>query len=111
MKIKHPVLLQAATEAIKIAKAKGIFKLKILTDSKFLMNCVYDPGWYKKWKLNDWKKSDGETAKNAIELEAYDQAMKKGPTVLVKYQHVPGHRGIKGNEKADALARAGARKS
>ena len=37
--------------------------------------------------------------------------MEKRPTVLVKYQHVKGHKGIKGNEEADKLARAGARKS
>ena len=97
--------IQAITEAVKMAHAKGIQKLKILTDSKFAIQCVTE--WMPGWKKKGWKTATGQPVKNRAELEVLDRAMKESE-IKISWQHVRGHIGIHGNERADALARMGA---
>ena len=100
--------IQAVTEAIKLAKSHDMKKLKIHTDSNFLIDCVTK--WMKNWKKNGWMTTKNEPVKNRAELEALDEAIRQSPPLQIKYQHVSGHSGILGNEEADALARKGAQK-
>ena len=66
--------IEAATEAIKLAtKNGGIAKLKIHTDSDFLIQCVND--WMPGWKKKNWRTSVGEPVKNRKELEDLDEAI------------------------------------
>ncbi|XP_069686371.1 uncharacterized protein [Periplaneta americana] len=97
--------IQAATCAVDLAKRAGIAKLLIHTDSQFLISCI--TVWIHKWKTNDWKLKDGGPVKNKEDLIALDQALEG---ISVRWNHVRGHRGNHGNEMADALARAGAKK-
>lgn len=97
--------IQAATYAIELAKRAGIKKLLLHTDSQFLISCI--TVWIHKWKKNDWKLFDGGQVKNKDDLMALDEALEG---ISVKWDHVRGHRGNHGNEMADALARAGAKK-
>lgn len=97
----------ACTKAISIAGEKGVKKLKIMTDSQFTIDCVTK--WMKNWKNNGWKLKSGGPVKNEIELKALDSAIKNAKLTL-RWQHVPGHSGIYGNEQADRLAREAAQK-
>ncbi|XP_065577442.1 ribonuclease H1-like isoform X2 [Artemia franciscana] len=84
--------IQAAINAIEIASACGIEKLLIHTDSQFLINAATK--WIHGWKRRGWKLADGTAVKNQEDFKNY----------------VPGHKGIHGNEKADELARLGAKR-
>lgn len=95
--------IQAVTIAAKQAKQAGITKLKIHTDSKFMINCVTK--WMSKWKVNGWKTGNNKPVINKIELIELEEALK---SINVIWKHVYGHQGIHGNEMADKLAREGA---
>lgn len=97
--------IYAALRAIQQAKKVGVKKLIIKTDSSFLVNC--QTNWVKKWKKNGWKTSTGADVTNRDELQELD---KEEQDFSVTYIHVPAHKGIEGNEAADKLAKAGAKK-
>jgi len=94
--------IEAATKSIQVAKSCGITKLQINTDSQFLIRCIND--WLPKWKSNGWKKSDGGDVINKVQLE---DLVRSKADMEIKWNYVPGHRGIEGNEGADKLARDG----
>ncbi|XP_046820804.1 ribonuclease H1 [Vespa crabro] len=94
--------IQAVTVAARQAEKAGIKKLKINTDSKFLINCITN--WMPKWKKNGWKTATNKPVINKTELLEMEAALK---SLDVKWNHVNGHVGIYGNEMADKLARQG----
>ncbi|GAB0092782.1 Ribonuclease H1 [Sergentomyia squamirostris] len=98
--------IQAAWRAIQVAKQHGETKLRINTDSDFLIKSIekYMP----KWKLNGWKTANGQKVKNKDDFLRLDAEL--DGTIDVKWKHVRGHKGIYGNEQADLLARQGAAK-
>jgi len=95
---------EAVCVALEQAKTRGYKTLKILTDSKLLVNSVTK--WLPGWKRNNWKKSNGEVVLNRDLLERIDGMTGE---IDVRFEHVAGHAGIHGNEMADSLAREGAR--
>lgn len=95
--------IQAVTIAARQAQKAGIKKLKINTDSEFLINCKTK--WMKNWKARGWKTSNGRPVINKEELLEMESAI---APLQVSWNHVRGHRGIHGNEMADKLARQGA---
>ncbi|XP_051167907.1 ribonuclease H1-like [Leptopilina boulardi] len=95
--------IQAVTIAARQAQKAGIKKLKINTDSQFLINCKTK--WMKSWKAKGWKTADGRPVINKEELLEMEAAI---APLQVSWNHVRGHRGIYGNEMADKLAREGA---
>jgi len=97
--------IQAATIAISQAKGLRISKLDVHTDSQFLINCITK--WMPNWKRNNWMTADRKPVKNKEDLLALDQVLASG-SVAVKWTHVRGHAGVRGNEEADRLARIGA---
>ncbi|XP_076232472.1 ribonuclease H1 isoform X2 [Calliopsis andreniformis] len=94
--------IQAVTIAAKQAKEAGIGKLKINTDSKFLLQCIQN--WMPRWKANGWKTINNKPVINKTELLEMEEAL---TSLTVDWNHVNGHVGIYGNEMADKLARAG----
>ncbi|XP_018564076.1 ribonuclease H1 [Anoplophora glabripennis] len=96
--------IQACVQALKVIKSHGEDKAKILTDSEFTINCMTK--WIKNWKKNNWKTASGGSVKNKEDLQILDTIMKTFTDI--KWVHVAGHNGIKGNEEADKLARQGA---
>ena len=99
--------IEAAIAAVYAARAAGISKLCINTDSQFMIDCMTK--WVKSWKKNGWKTAVKEDVKNKEELIKLDSLLSKDSSVTVQWNHVRGHRGIEGNEEADRLARAGAK--
>ncbi|XP_077288322.1 ribonuclease H1 [Arctopsyche grandis] len=95
--------IQAATKAIQIANSKGVKKLVIKTDSKFVINAVTK--WMPNWKRKGWKLANGEPVKNEIDFKDLDKSIK---LLDIKWVYVTAHKGILGNERADQLARDGA---
>ncbi|XP_076654674.1 ribonuclease H1 isoform X2 [Halictus rubicundus] len=97
--------IQAVTMAARKAKEAGVTKLKIITDSQFLIKCINQ--WMPKWKRNGWKTAENKPVINKVELLEMEEALK---SLNIAWKHVNGHVGIHGNEMADKLARAGCKK-
>lgn len=83
------------------AKELGILKVRINTDSQYVMNSI--TMWLASWKAKGTADSKRKNIDLLLELES-----KLTGFVDVKWQHVRGHTGIFGNEEADRLANAGA---
>ncbi|XP_077274038.1 ribonuclease H1 isoform X2 [Temnothorax americanus] len=95
--------IQAVTVAARQAKKAGIKKLKINTDSKFLISCITK--WMPIWKRRGWKTVQGKPVINKTELLEMEKELN---SLTIAWKHVNGHIGIHGNEMADKLARDGA---
>lgn len=98
--------IQAATRAITDAAASNVTKLCINSDSHFVIKSITE--WIKGWKSRGWKKSSGGPVLNEVDFRALDQAIQENPQLEIKWQYVPAHSGIRGNERADELAKKGA---
>lgn len=97
--------IMAAVKALETAKDLGHKTLEIKTDSRYTINGATD--WCVRWKKNGWKTVNGTEVKNKNEFQKLAKLCEE---IDVKWTHVPGHKGIAGNEAADSLARSGANK-
>jgi len=93
--------LQAAIEALRATPAGSA--VTIYTDSQYVKNGLTD--WIKGWKKNGWKTAAKKPVKNEDLWVVLDD-LAAARSVVWKW--VKGHAGDPGNERADALARAGA---
>lgn len=73
------------------------------SDSKYVLNGI--TGWISGWKRNGWQTSARQPVKNADLWQALDAAAARHH---IDWRWVKGHAGDAGNERADALANAGA---
>ena len=83
-------------------------KVTIYSDSAYCINIL--TSWMHNWNKNNWKTSKGKTIKNLdiiSHLYILYQKFSKSQITLVK---VNGHKGIIGNELADALAQSSRKK-
>jgi ribonuclease HI len=92
--------LLAAIEALNSLKRPS--KVRLITDSVYVRDGVTK--WIHGWKRNGWKTSARKPVKNADLWKLLDEAASRHD---VEWRWVKGHAGNEGNEKADALARAG----
>lgn len=92
--------LKAAIEALNALKRPS--KVRLVTDSVYVRDGVTK--WIHGWKKNGWRTADKKPVKNAELWQALDEAAKRH---TVEWVWVKGHNGDPGNERADALARAG----
>lgn len=76
--------------------------VRVLTDSKYVEKGIKE--WIDGWKLRGWMTVGGTPVKNEDLWRRLDTA-REGRKVTWKW--VPGHRGVRGNERADELARQG----
>lgn len=79
--------------------------LTIYSDSKYFCESL-EKGWAKKWKENDWKKSNG---KKALNVELWDKLLNLTKMHIVKIKWVKGHAGNRFNERCDYLATSAAK--
>lgn len=78
-------------------------RLTVLTDSSYLIQGI--TGWIRGWKRRGWKTASGGAVLNRELWEALDAAV-GARAEAVDWVHVPGHAGVPGNERADAVASA-----
>lgn len=93
------------TAAIKaLQRFKTIFDLGtsaiLCTDSRYVVMGILE--WQYNWKANNWKNSSGKPVSNRDLWEELIYLTDLMPNI--KLQHVRGHSGIPGNERADELA-------
>lgn len=62
----------------------------------------------KNWKKKNWRLSSGGPVKNEIDFRKLDNVIGSNPQLDIRWKYVPAHTGIRGNERADELARQGA---
>ena len=74
------------------------------TDSQYVKNGITD--WIRNWKRRDWKTADKKPVKNVDLWTRLDAAVARHE---VKWLWVKGHAGDAMNERADELAREGAK--
>ncbi|MBN8996704.1 MAG: ribonuclease HI [Rhizobiales bacterium] len=92
--------LMAAISALEALKKPSAVDLH--TDSQYLRGGI--TGWIKGWKRNGWKTADRKPVKNDDLWKRLDAAAARHD---ITWHWVKGHAGTEGNERADALARAG----
>ncbi|XP_015111552.1 ribonuclease H1 [Diachasma alloeum] len=97
--------IQAATAACRIAVEFKIDKLRVYTDSDYLIKCMNE--WWDNWVMNGFMNANKKPVENKEMLLELKKVIEK---VDVKFQFVAAHTGVKGNEEADALAKGGAKK-
>jgi ribonuclease HI len=85
--------LQSLTEPVEV---------HVYTDSRYVQKGISE--WIHDWKRRGWKTASKEPVKNADLWRRLD-ALTAGHTI--EWRWVKGHAGHPGNERADALARAG----
>lgn len=91
------------------AVIKGLTALKtpcdvaVFTDSQYVRKGITE--WISGWKARGWLTADKKPVKNAELWRDLDEACARH---RVEWHWVRGHAGDPGNEKADALANAGA---
>jgi ribonuclease HI len=92
--------LTAAIEAFKsIENQKG--PVLICADSTYVIKGITQ--WLTGWKKRGWKTSAGESVANQEFWESL-HALTSARTESVEWRYVKGHKGIAGNERADAIA-------
>ena len=92
--------LQAAIEALRATKDAE--EVILYTDSQYVKNGINS--WIKGWKKNGWKTAARKPVKNQDLWQFLDEET-EGRSI--EWRWVKGHDGDPGNERADALARAG----
>ncbi|KAL3994307.1 RNase H family protein [Acanthocheilonema viteae] len=95
--------LTAVIRAIQTAIQRRYQHLIVRTDSKLLIQTMNS--WIHRWQKNDWKTLNGTAVKNQDLITQLSDLLEN---INVRFEHVAGHSGIFGNEKADEFARAGA---
>ena len=97
--------LRAAIKAVEVARDNGIQNLVINSDSKYVVLGITQ--WSDNWVSNGWKTANGDSVKNKEDWKQLLQLINDSD-ISITWKHVPGHRGISGNEEADKLAVRGA---
>ncbi|XP_015119041.1 ribonuclease H1-like [Diachasma alloeum] len=94
----------AAIEACKLCIRHDLKRVKIFTDSKYLISCMTEH--LDKWMKNGWLNVKAKPVVNQKLLKELDVLMHQ---LEVQLEYTPGHKGVYGNEKADELAKIGSR--
>ena len=92
--------LRAAIEALEVLKFPCAVTL--FTDSTYVKQGI--ESWISGWKRRGWRAASGKPVKNQDLWRRLDAARTRH---TVNWRWVKGHAGDPGNERADALARAG----
>ena len=91
-------------ELLGVIKALEVLKFPckviLTTDSKYVADSV-TKGWARKWKQNNWIKSD---KKKALNVELWERLLALLDVHDVTFNWVKGHAGHPENERCDRLA-------
>jgi len=95
--------LTAAIEGLSAFLPQG--SVEVRTDSSYLINGATK--WIKGWEQKGWITTAKKPVENRELWEALAVLLRQGD---VSFKYVPGHQGVPGNERADAIAQGFARK-
>jgi ribonuclease HI len=76
-------------------------EVRLYTDSQYVRRGVLE--WLPQWKARGWRTANKGAVKNQDLWQLLDQEVVKH---RIEWHWVPGHSGIPGNERCDALANA-----
>jgi ribonuclease HI len=91
--------LQAVIEALSALKRP--LQVRLYTDSQYVRRGVLE--WLPQWKARGWKTADRKPVKNQ---DLWQQLESAAARHRIEWHWVPGHAGVPGNERCDALANA-----
>jgi ribonuclease HI len=91
--------LQAVIEALRALTRPA--EVQVYTDSQYVRRGLLE--WLPQWKARGWKTADKKPVKNRDLWEMLDLEAAKHH---IEWHWVPGHAGVPGNERCDALANA-----
>ena len=91
--------LQAVIEALSALKRP--LQVRLYTDSQYVRRGILE--WLPQWKARGWKPADRKPVKNQ---DLWQQLETAAAQHRIEWHWVPGHAGIPGNERCDALANA-----
>ena len=105
--------LTAALVGLKtIAQAEGhpraLKNITLFADSLYVIRGMTE--WIRGWKFRGWVNSQGEPVANRDLWEELSTTIETNK-LHVRWSYVPGHAGIPGNERADAIAVAFAKRA
>jgi len=92
--------LTAVIEAL--AALKRPSQIVVHTDSQYVRLGITQ--WLAQWEKRGWKTADRKPVKN---VDLWQRLAELAARHRVDWRWVPGHAGIEGNERADALANRG----
>jgi ribonuclease HI len=91
--------LQAVIEALSALKRPA--QVRLYTDSQYVRRGILE--WLPQWKARGWKTADRKPVKNQ---DLWQQLETAAAPHRIEWHWVPGHAGVPGNERCDALANA-----
>jgi ribonuclease HI len=91
--------LQAVIGALKALKRP--VEVRLYTDSQYVRRGILE--WVPQWKARGWKTADKKPVKNQDLWLLLDTEAARH---RIEWHWVPGHAGVPGNERVDALANA-----
>jgi len=91
--------LQAVIEALNALKRP--LQVRLYTDSQYVRRGILE--WLPQWKARGWKTADRKPVKNQ---DLWQQLETAAAQHRIEWHWVPGHAGVPGNERCDALANA-----
>src|SRR3990167_1236596 len=98
MTTNNEMELKAIVEALKVVAKSGV-QVAIYTDSKYAVEGA--KGWVFGWAKNGWQTKAKTDVANK---ELWQELLPLLGKVEIEWHKVPGHVGIIGNERADAIA-------
>ena len=90
--------LKAVVEAIKEVKEESA-DIHIYTDSKYVVEGA--TGWIFGWMKNGWKTKQGT---DVLNKKLWQELVTLLQSTTIEWHKIPGHSGLIGNERADAIA-------
>ena len=91
--------LQAVIEALNALKRP--LQVRLYTDSQYVRRGILE--WLPQWKARGWKTAERKPVKNQ---DLWQQLETAAAQHRIEWHWVPGHAGVPGNERCDALANA-----
>lgn len=82
-----------------------VTKVNIYSDSKISIDSLTT--WIKTWKRNGWTTAAGKPVENQLLIQTIDQHLTELSELNISFEHVYGHTGNVGNERANTLAEVG----
>lgn len=93
--------LTAAIRALEFLRGQP-GTVAVHSDSTYVIRGITQ--WIRGWRRRDWRTAEGQPVLNQALWEALDALARGRGRGGLEWHYVPGHAGVAGNERADAIA-------